>query len=209
MNRSASHECGLVDWSVATRPMFGETVSGDLHLVHPMDHGVLLAVVDGVGHGAPAASASAMAVSFLQRHATNPLVSLASLCHQALAETRGVVMTLAAVDSIRNTLTWLGVGNVEGRLLHAEARAGRSSECVLLRSGVVGYRLPPLQSEEIALAPGDSLVFATDGIRAEFADGLDLTQTPEQMANHVVSHFYGGTDDALVLVARYRGESHE
>lgn len=40
-----------IEWSVAARPMAGQTVSGDRHVVQFFEQGVLLAVIDGVGHG--------------------------------------------------------------------------------------------------------------------------------------------------------------
>ncbi len=39
---------------------------------------------------------------------------------------------------------------------------GRARETLLLRGGVVGDRLPPLRAAGLPLAPGDTLVLATD-----------------------------------------------
>ena len=68
MNRVDPQKSGLVEWGVAARPIAGEAVSGDLHLVKPFDHGVLLAAVDGVGHGDEATSAARAAVGILEGH---------------------------------------------------------------------------------------------------------------------------------------------
>ncbi len=48
----------LIDWGVATLMLAGERESGDLHLVKPVGTGVLVSVVDGLGHGAEAAAAA-------------------------------------------------------------------------------------------------------------------------------------------------------
>src|SRR5437867_365164 len=48
----------LVHWAVATLALEGERESGDLHLVQPVTDGVLIAVVDGLGHGEEAAAAA-------------------------------------------------------------------------------------------------------------------------------------------------------
>jgi hypothetical protein len=40
-----------VDWGVASRPLAEEEL-GDAALVHPLPDGVLIGVVDGLGHGA-------------------------------------------------------------------------------------------------------------------------------------------------------------
>ena len=108
---------------VAARPIAGEAVPGDLHLVQPFERGVLLAAIDGVGHGAEATTAAQMAAAILERHAQETVISLVNRCHQALRQTRGVVMTVASLDAVDNTITWLGVGNVAGLLLRAEPGA--------------------------------------------------------------------------------------
>src|SRR5205814_9273794 len=60
----------LIEWGVASLALPGEAESGDRHLVKPVGTGVLVAVVDGLGHGAEAASAAKAAVAALERHAT-------------------------------------------------------------------------------------------------------------------------------------------
>src|SRR5215472_796354 len=63
-------------WGVATRALPGQTVSGDLHLVKEFRDGALLAVVDGIGHGAEATAAAGLAVRILEAHAEEPPVTL-------------------------------------------------------------------------------------------------------------------------------------
>src|SRR2546427_6905214 len=60
----------LIEWGVASLALPGEAESGDRHLVKPVGTGVLVAVVDGLGHGAEAAAAAQAAVAALERHAT-------------------------------------------------------------------------------------------------------------------------------------------
>jgi hypothetical protein len=183
--------------------MPGEVESGDQYVVHPLPGGVLLAVVDGLGHGPRAAAAARDAVAILQAHAHEPLVPLVKRCHEALRRTNGVVMTLAAFHSGDNVLTWLGVGNVEGLLVRGDALASPSRDTVLQRGGVVGYQLPPLQTSVLAVNPGDVLIFATDGVRGRFADGLDLDRPPQEIAVEVLAAHAKPSDDAMVLVARF------
>jgi len=199
----------LIDWGVATRPLPGEVVCGDLHLIKPIRDGVLAAVVDGLGHGKEAAIAAKTAVSVLERHAHEPLTALVNRCHEALTKTRGVVMTVATLRSFENQLAWLGVGNVEAMLLRADRRAKAPSDRVLLRSGLVGYQLPCLRASTLPLAPDDLLIFATDGIDAGFAEGLVCSDSPQQLADRILELHCKGHDDALVLVVRYLGTPHE
>lgn len=116
-------------------------------------------------------------------------------------------MTVASINTLDNTLTWLGVGNVAGLLLRANLNASHPSEHVLLRSGLVGYQLPALHASVIPVTPGDLLVFATDGIHTNFTDAIFVQETPQRLASHILERHFKGNDDALVLVARYRGNA--
>ena len=85
------------------------------------------------------------------------------------------------------------------------AKTTSASETLLLRSGVVGSHLPPLSASVHAVNPGDMLILATDGIRPGFAEELLPLVPPQPAADRILSRYARGTDDALVLVARYRG----
>ena len=197
----------LIDWGVATLTLPGERESGDLHLVKPVRAGVLVSVVDGLGHGAEAAAAARAAVAALSRHAQESVLPLLQRCHQALAGTRGVVVSVALFDRADGSMTWLGVGNVEGVLLYADSGRRRGRERLVTRGGIVGSELPPLRAEVLAVAPGDTLILATDGIRSGFADELAIDAPPQQLADQILARSGKSTDDALVLVARYVGDA--
>jgi hypothetical protein len=199
---STAGKLPFLEWAVATRPMPGQTESGDQYVVHPVPGGALMGVVDGLGHGPDAAAAAKGAVAVLEAHAHEPLIALVKRCHEALRRTCGVVMTLSAFGAQDNSLTWLGVGNVTGLLVRTDALARPARDSVLQRGGVVGYLLPPLQTSTLAVAPGDTLVLATDGIRDRFADGLDVDRLPQQIADDIMAAHGKPSDDALVLVVR-------
>ena len=80
-----------------------------------------------------------------------------------------------------------------------------ASETLLLRSGVVGSHLPPLSASAYAVKPGDTLILATDGIRRGFAAELVRAVPPQPAADRILARYARGTDDALVMVARYLG----
>src|SRR5258706_15575434 len=103
----------VVEWSVASRPFPGQRVSGDLGVVIPWSDGVLLAVIDGLGHGEEATVAARLAVTVLEQYAGEPVIMLVQRCHRALLHTRGAVMTVVALNTGNDTLTALGIGNVE------------------------------------------------------------------------------------------------
>lgn len=195
----------IVEWSTAIQVREGEIMSGDHYLICREENRVLVAVVDGIGHGPEAADASQRAVSILKTHAAEPLVSLFSLCHHELKNSRGVVMSLAAFDSANNNLSWLGVGNVLGRLLHADKTLLYPEEELLTYSGVIGHAMPPvLVFSVLPVSKGDVLILATDGVEQDFAKSLHIGRSSHQLANDILSQHSKGTDDALVIVAKYR-----
>jgi negative regulator of sigma-B (phosphoserine phosphatase) len=196
-----------VEWSVASRAIPGQTVSGDLHVVSAFPHGVLIGVVDGLGHGDEATLAARTAVKVLSENPGESVITLVQRCHRALLNTRGVVMTLVSVDTTDDTATMLGVGNVEAALLRANPQGVRARESVLLRGGVVGYQLPALHASFVPFAPGDLLVFATDGVREDFADLLNASDPPAELVDRIMARKFRGTDDGLVLACKYLGRS--
>jgi len=197
----------IIEWGNASLTLAGEVESGDKHVVKVFPHGALLAVMDGLGHGKEAAAAANLAARILQTADKESLISLLKRCHECLRSTRGVVISLAAFNAVEETMTWVGVGNVEGVLLRADPAVDPRYESLVLRSGVVGSRLPLLHGTIVPVMRGDTLIFSTDGIRREFTQGLALGDGPQQLADKILGRHAKRTDDALVLVARYVGEA--
>ncbi len=195
----------LVEYGVAKFVLPGQGESGDHHLVCCNQSGILIAAIDGIGHGEEAANAAKAAVSILRAGADEPVISLVQRCHEELRCTRGVVLSLASIDPKRGMMTWAGVGNVQGALMRAGAQKGAVQEVLLLRGGVVGSQLPALQAAVLPVAKGDTLVFVTDGIRGEFAEGLSALEAPQRAANRILERHCRGNDDALALVVRLTG----
>ena len=209
MSTTAFHRSPFLEWGVATQPIPGQAVCGDLHLVKPFDNGALVAVVDGLGHGLEAISVARIAIQVLEGQADQSVITLVKHCHEALINTRGVVLTLASFNTLDATVSWLSVGNVAGLLLRAGITAVPPCETALLRGGVVGYQLPQLTASVVAVAPNDLLILATDGIRNTFHQSVPLSGTPQQIADGVMSRHFKGNDDGLVLVARFLGTRSE
>jgi negative regulator of sigma-B (phosphoserine phosphatase) len=192
-----------LEWSTAAATMPGETESGDRYWAGYGASGMMFAVIDGLGHGPAAAKASALAIATLERHVNDSLIEVLRHCHESLRGTRGVAMSLAAFNSEDAMLTWIGVGNVEGTLLHRDPQL--PSDKLLLRNGVVGSHLPALRAEELPVRPGDILTMATDGVSVEHLLRVAMDGQIESMADGILASACKGTDDALILVARYRG----
>jgi hypothetical protein len=116
-------------------------------------------------------------------------------------------MSLAQIDLRAGLMTWLGVGNVEGILQHANGSGASARAILVTRGGIVGRELPPLRATAVPISIGDTLLLASDGIKTGFADRRSGDASPQQWADQILANFAKGTDDALVLVARYLGAS--
>lgn len=195
----------LVEYGVAKFVLPGQVESGDHHLVRCQDNGVLIAAIDGIGHGEEAAMAAKTAVSILKAGGDEPVLSLVRRCHEGLRATRGVVLSLASIEMEHGMMTWIGVGNVQGLLVRAGSTNGTGQEALLLRGGVIGSQLPALQAAVLPIVKGDTLVFATDGIRGKFAESLSVPESPQRVADKILKQHCRGNDDALVLAVRLTG----
>jgi len=196
-----------VDWAVAHTPLPGQTESGDNYVVESFPQGYLMSVIDGLGHGPKASVAAKAAVEALRSNPNDSPDTLMQRCHRNMTSTRGAVITLASLNTITNTIIWMGVGNVTGVLIQANSNGESTREYLLLRGGIVGYRLPPLRAYSQPVHPGDLLILVTDGIRKGFIENLPTTATPQEIADHIHMTYCRGTDDALVLVVRFVPDS--
>lgn len=204
MTASESAAPPLVEWAAAGVALAGP--SGDRAVVAPFPGGVLVAVIDGLGHGADAAESAEAAARVLEADAGCSVIELVQRCHVALRKLRGAVMSLAELRATESTVTWMGVGNVEAELWSAAPAAPASRIALTTRGGVVGYQLPALRATTHPVQPGDLLLLATDGIRSGFSAALVPSQRPQQIADDIVARHARSSDDALVLVVRLLGQ---
>ena len=194
-----------VEWGVATRCRPGEATSGDVAVVSLLPQGALVAAIDGLGHGAEAAHAARAAAAVLHADPGQDLVGLLERCHVALRGTRGAALSLAFVSPSTDVVSWLGVGNVEGRVLSGAPWATRLKGSLALARGVPGHALPSLRTTTLEVRPGDVLVLATDGIEAAFADELDTSGPIQTISDRILADHRKHSDDALVVAVRYLG----
>jgi phosphoserine phosphatase RsbX len=198
--RVSARSSALVEVGTAQWTLDGE--SGDAYLVEPFPGGVLLGVVDGLGHGPDAAAVARTATAVLAANAAEEPSRLLELCHEALSGSRGVVASVASVRE-QGSLAWVGVGNVDAEII--SLRGDRLRRVLTLRGGVLGDKLPRLRTAVLPIAPGELIVFATDGIAGSALEALDARAPAEITAERILASGCKGSDDALVVVARYLG----
>jgi negative regulator of sigma-B (phosphoserine phosphatase) len=191
-----------LDRGTAGAPHAGEERSGDLAVFVPTAAGALVGLIDGLGHGPEAADAAERCADVVRQHAEAEAQDLLQACHEALVHTRGVVMTVAWFDLERARLSWAGVGNVDARLVRQGPEL--REDVALVFGGVLGYRMPNVRTASMPLERGDLLVMITDGIDSAISPGLAGGGAAQMMADRIFAMHGRCSDDALVVVVRYR-----
>lgn len=183
-------------------PMRPGDPCGDAAAVHALPDGWLLAIVDGLGHGAPAAQAALAAMDLIAEHRTLELPALLSLLDARLVDTRGAAVGLARVRGAR--LRYAGVGNTR-------ALRWRGTQWTRLSSrwGIVGGGQPLSVDEmEIDLQPEDWLLMYTDGLEEMLSLPAQLPEwrrEPALLCEQLLARWRVNRDDAGVLALHVGG----
>lgn len=165
---------------------------------------MLVAVVDGLGHGPAAAEAAQTAIGFVASHASDELDHLLRRCHHRLRGSRGAAVALARIDGTGGQLSYGGVGNIEARLI------GHTSARPISYNGIVGAILPNFRVFELSFQPDDLFLLHTDGISARFdlTGYPDLSGQPAQLIAEAIARDWARThDDATIIVVRHAGDN--
>jgi phosphoserine phosphatase RsbX len=185
-----------IEYIVVTAPKRGERVSGDAHLVIGGEAGVLVAVIDALGHGADAAAVVELALPVIRGAGRVDLDELFQVLDQSLGGSRGAVAAMARILPTEKRLVWGAVGDVQGVIV---GRMGRTT--LVSRAGVLGYNSPRVKTAERSFESGDLLCLATDGVAADFQAAvqplLGLAEIGARLTRLMLTE-----DDSLALVAR-------
>ncbi|GIF09542.1 transcriptional regulator [Actinoplanes siamensis] len=184
-----------------TRPITGETVSGDAVASREVDGRRQLLVSDGLGHGGLAAAASHEAVRVFRQTPAGSPASVVEALHRTLGHTRGAALAVAELDPAAGLVRYAGLGNISGTVFGPDgARRGMIS-----MPGIAGHQRRQIREYDYPLVPGAVVVMHSDGVvdRWNPADypGL-LTRSLEVVAGTVLRDAGTRRDDAGVLVAR-------
>jgi serine phosphatase RsbU (regulator of sigma subunit) len=188
-----------VSWGAVCRPKEGQSVSGDVYVIEPFgEHGLQVAVIDGLGGGVEAARAADGAAIVLRARPEYEPLDLIRQAHTALHNTRGAVIGLLTLDLKRLAATYIGVGNIGAQVYSNHPIKPIS------KNGILGYRLPQLLKLSYSYNFGDTFVLYSDGISSRF--GLDAqinhAQPPQALAELILSKYGKMNDDATVVVVR-------
>ena len=178
----------------------GEERAGDSWAVDARRGRLRLLVVDGLGHGAAAADASAEAVRLFLAYPDPAPGEMLGRLHDALRPTRGAAAAVADIVPEAAELRWAGIGNIAASIF-----VGESSRSLMSHSGIVGHQVRRVQELPYPWSPASTLVMASDGVRTAWRlgdyPGL-ASRHPALTAAVLHRDCLRGRDDATVLVVR-------
>jgi len=82
------------------RPCQGERVSGDAVVIHSLEQGLFVAIVDVLGHGTEANELTHVIEAYLNRYYSRDVSGVIERLHQHLKGTRGAAVGLCAIDKL-------------------------------------------------------------------------------------------------------------
>jgi len=182
-----------VSW--ASRPCPGQRVCGDAVAVLQDEAALLVAVIDGVGHGPEAHAAAEAARRTILESPNERPATLLCRCHEALRGTRGAAVGIVRIDR-EGRGSFAGVGDV------ALATRSRSPLCFASHAGIVGLRMRKVVERAFECRSGDLLCVFSDGLTS----GLSLNEVDcarlDVWAPTLLERHGRKTDDAaLALIA--------
>jgi anti-sigma regulatory factor (Ser/Thr protein kinase) len=178
----------------------GEDVSGDGWLAIRRGRRATILMVDGLGHGQPAAEARSAALRiFAESRAEGP-APLVEALHAGLRATRGAAVTVTEIDPDRHVLRFCGLGNISAVII-----AGGQARHLVSHNGTAGHSARKIDEFTYPWRADALLVQHTDGLTGhwnlEAYPGL-AARHPSLVAGVLYRDFKRGRDDVAVVVAR-------
>ena len=182
-------------------PKRGETVCGDGWTIAHDHRSSTIMVVDGLGHGALAAEASAQAIRAFHAAAAGAPLAIVKAVHAALRATRGAAVAVARIDRTARVARFVGIGNIAAVLVSETV----PSRHMVSHNGIAGH--------EMRRADEFTYPWPDDGLLVMHSDGLtqkwDLGRYPGLGRKHpaiiagvLYRDHHRPHDDATVVVAR-------
>ncbi|KUI96660.1 SpoIIE family protein phosphatase [Vibrio sp. MEBiC08052] len=193
------------EWYSRCIPCLGESESGDGLLVRENDAGLMVAIIDVLGHGPEAARLAREMEGYLDgcfnTQLSDQLPQLLEQMHDYFRGSLGAAVTLVSFDIQTRCFQGVGVGNTLMR------KCGDDWISYFAQPGVVGEMIPTLNVFQGLFGNNERFLLTTDGIK----ENLDLRQCHfvqyrplPQFASFLVEHFGKPHDDITVMVLEYK-----
>jgi negative regulator of sigma-B (phosphoserine phosphatase) len=183
-----------------SRPLAGFAECGDAFVVCAMQPGdgsaLLVAVVDGLGHGKEAGVAAQAATRKVRELRALPVDEILRHCDRELQPTRGAAMGVLRIAE-DGSGEFCGIGNIEVQVL-----AGQPPGLFCL-PGIVGHRLRTVRALPFTMLAGDIYCLHSDGVSGRGNLRDCLPGAPEAVARCIVDRWGRRHDDATAVILGY------
>ncbi|HLX06277.1 MAG TPA: SpoIIE family protein phosphatase [Thermoanaerobaculia bacterium] len=184
-------ECG--DAFVIRREEPAEPAEGAQPRQTPQGTALLVAVIDGLGHGKEASEAAQAAARTVLDRRQLPLDEILRHCDRDLHSTRGAAMGVLRLAADGRG-EFCGIGNIEVLSL-----AGQPPGLFCL-AGIVGHNLRTVRTMPFVMRNGDIYCLHTDGVSSRGNLRACLPGPPEAVARRIVDDWGRQHDDATAVV---------
>ena len=182
---------------IICKPVIKGTPNGDAYFIKEFDNKLLVAVIDGEGHGESAAIAANSLIDILERDFKLPLSDIIKNFHVKLkhsGNTRNAVVGLCLISE--NKLTFCGVGNVDVRVIGEHIHP-------FSKAGLVGKNITTIVEQTYDCTGKEILIMYSDGISAKFSiKDLPLDKTAQEITEFIDKNYGRGRDDQTVMVVK-------
>lgn len=203
-DRSETQVRRAFEWSAYGRPCLGERVSGDIAIAVAMEHQLLVALFDVLGHGTEANALAEEMAAYVKAHAVAEPVAMIRKLHTTFRGSRGAVGGCAALDVYSDNVSFAGVGNPYFRVLSPSR-----SVTLPVSAGIIGGRMRSPTVQRVHMQAGELLLGCSDGV----TEGFSVADYPQMfshgvwaVARSVVQRFGKDYDDSTCLVVRRLGK---
>jgi anti-sigma regulatory factor (Ser/Thr protein kinase) len=182
-----------------TRPITGETISGDGYAARTVGGRHQVLVCDGLGHGRLAAAATQEAMRVFEESPAGSPATVVEALHRALHHTRGAALAVAELDG--DVVRYAGLGNIAGAV-HSLDGSRRS---MVSLPGIAGHQRRVVRDYEYPLPAGAVVIMHSDGVVDRWSSVAHpelLGHSAQVIAAAVLRDAGTRRDDACVLAAR-------
>lgn len=186
--------------SVMSRPYMGCKVNGDVYYIKESNNKVILALIDGLGHGIEANKAAQRAKELLEENNYKPMKELLYSIDNGMKHTRGAVIGVCIINKDSKSFEYGSIGNVQLRYIF-----NNKTRKFIATHGTLGVSFnTKVNVQQSSYENGGIIVMNTDGIsnKWEYAEYSSIPkQNPAVLSNMISRDFAKDNDDATVLVA--------
>ncbi|MFL0195798.1 ATP-binding SpoIIE family protein phosphatase [Clostridium sp. WILCCON 0269] len=194
------HTTDDIKVSLLSRPCAGVKANGDYYYIKKFKDKCIFAVIDGIGHGEEASSASKLASKIIDNNTHKSIKHILMAVNKELINTRGVVAGVVVVHTIKKEFEYAAVGNIEFRYI----LNGTTKRFISSNGFLGGYPNCNIKVHKKIYEKNSVITMCTDGIsnKWHYSSYLNIDlNNPALLCNLILKDFGKNIDDATILVS--------